>query len=254
MIDLERVTKSFGAQQVLRGLDLHVAEGETVCLLGGSGSGKSVTLKLVSRILEPDDGRILIDGQDVTHGSGAALEVARRKIGVLFQSGALIQWLSVYDNVALPLREEATEPDEDSVAATVLPILERLKVAEARDKLPAEISGGMQKRVALARAIVLRPRILLYDEPTSGLDPLKSMVVDELIEEMHQDGLTQLVVTHDLTTAFGVADRIAMIHEGRIVLEAPPRAFEASADPVVRAFLDAHARTSQGGLHGIRAQ
>ena len=240
MIDLEGVTKRFGNAEVLRGVNLHVAPGETVCLLGGSGSGKSVTLKLIERILEPDEGRVLIDGQDISHATGRELTLARRKIGVLFQSGALIQWLSVYDNVALPLRESGNGTTEAQIERTVLPILERLRVAEAKDRLPGEISGGMQKRVALARAIVMKPEVLLYDEPTAGLDPVKSTVVDELISEMHRDGLTQLVVTHDLTTAFGVATRIAMLHEGRIVLEGTPHEFETTTNPIVRAFLDAH--------------
>ncbi len=243
MIDLEGVKKRFGTREVLRGIDLHVGRGETVCLLGGSGSGKSVMMKLIARILEPDEGRIVIDGVDVSHLSGRDLGPTRLKIGVLFQSGALIQWLSVYDNVALPLRESAREITEAEVERTVLPILERLNVAEARNRLPAEISGGMQKRVALARAIVLRPKILHYDEPTAGLDPVKSALVDELIAEMHKDGMTQVVVTHDLSSAFSVASRIAMLHEGKIVLAAPPREFEDSKDPVVRTFLDAHRRT-----------
>jgi phospholipid/cholesterol/gamma-HCH transport system ATP-binding protein len=246
VIDLEGVTKRFGSQEVLRGVDLHVGRGETLCLIGGSGSGKSVTLKLITRILEPDAGSILIDGQDVSHAPRHGLGVTRRKIGMLFQSGALLHGLSVFDNVALPLRESSTAMTEAEIEQTVLPILERLKVGETRDKLPGEISGGMQKRVALARAVVLKPAILLYDEPTAGLDPVRSTVVDELIAEMHADGLTQLVVTHDLATAFDVATSIAMLHEGKIVLQATPREFEATTDPIVREFLDAHPRRVVG--------
>lgn len=242
MIRLENVWKSFGPRTVLAGVDLRVQPGTTACLIGGSGSGKSVTLKLIARLLEPDRGRILVEGDDATHAGGARLASIRAKLGLVFQSGALLQWLTVEENVALPLREarNATVMTDADVRARVLEILELLGVADAAKLYPSEISGGMQKRVAIARAVVRRPKVILYDEPTAGLDPVRTAVVDELIVRLQEElGVTQLVVTHDMPSVHRIADQVAFLHDGRVAFDGTSEELLATPDRLVREFVDA---------------
>ena len=238
MIWLEDVHKELGGQAVLRGVNLEVRQGETMVIIGRSGSGKSVTLKHMVRLLLPDRGRVTVGGIDVAALNTRGVFELRRKFGVLFQSGALINWLSVHDNVALPLREHTRmSPAEiDDVANEKLSLLD---MAEHARKMPADLSGGMKKRAALARAIVLNPEIVLYDEPTTGLDPVMANRINQLVIDVKEKlTVTSVVVTHDMESAYTVADRIAMLYEGRIVQVGNPDEIRDSADPVVRQFIE----------------
>jgi len=238
MIKIENVHKSLGGQAVLRGMDLEIELGETMVIIGRSGSGKSVTLKHIIGLLRPDRGRVTVNGVDVAKLHGRSLFDLRRKFGVLFQSGALINWLSVRDNVQLPLREH-TRMRPAEMGRIALSKLELLGMAEHADKMPADLSGGMKKRAALARAVVLDPEIILYDEPTSGLDPIMAGRINELIIDVKRKlGVTSVVVTHDMASAYAVADRIAMLYGGRIVQVGSPDEIKNSSDPVVRQFVE----------------
>ncbi len=238
MIVLENVWKAFGSREILRGINLEVPRGETVCVIGGSGTGKSVMLKHIMRLLEPDEGRIFLDGQDISHIQGRELSDARRKLGVLFQSGALLQWLTVSENVALPLHEN-TDMDDDAIAKSVMDILRLLQIPQAKDLFPSQISGGMQKRAGLARAVVMKPAVILYDEPTSGLDPVKTALVDEMILDMQEKlGVTQVVITHDMASAYRIADRIAMLYEGKVIQYGTPDEIKNTDNPIVRQFIE----------------
>lgn len=237
MIELRGVHKSFGAQQVLRGLDLRVEEGRSYAVMGPSGSGKSVLLKHVIGLLRPDSGQVLVAGYAVPELGREELRELRRDMGYLFQYGALINWLNVYDNVALPLREAgamaAAEIDE-----RVRKVLRQVRLEGADAKFPAEISGGMQKRVGLARALVTEPRVILYDEPEAGLDPGMSQAVSELMRELQGElGMTSLVVTHSETCARIVADRMGIFDGGRFLIEGTPPEVLDSELPAVRDFL-----------------
>ena len=227
-----------GGETVLHGLDLKVERGETMVIIGRSGSGKSVTLKHMVGLMLPDSGRVTVDGVEVNTLDKDGIFKLRRKFGFLFQFGALINWLSVYDNVALPLREHTTMgPDEiDSVVQGKLRMLD---MAEHSRKMPADISGGMKKRAGLARAVVLDPEIILYDEPTSGLDPVLASRTNQLIIDIREElGVTSVVVTHDMVSAYKVADRIAMLYGGRIVQTGTPDEIRSADDPVVRQFIE----------------
>jgi len=238
MIEFKNVKKEFRGKPVLRGFNLKVEEGETISLVGTSGAGKSVTLKHMVRLLQATSGEVLIDGKDITWMGDEELAHTRRRFGYLFQSGALLQWMNVYDNVALPLREQKNM-GEDEVEEKVMYVLERVNMHEALEKFPSDISGGMKKRAAVARAVVTEPDILLYDEPTSGLDPVTSRSIDELIHGLQQDlGVTSVVVTHDMISALTVSDRIAMLHQGTVLEVSPPQDFLKSENDVVRGFLD----------------
>ena len=238
MIELRDVYKTLAGEPVLDGLTLAVEGGETMVIIGRSGSGKSVTLKHMVGLMRADRGTVTVDGVDVGTVHGRGLFELRRKFGVLFQSGALINWLSVYDNVALPLREH-TRLGPDEIARRVNDTLGLLDMAEHGDKMPADISGGMKKRAGLARAIVLDPEIILYDEPTSGLDPVMASRINELINDVKAKlGVTSVVVTHDMDSAYKVADRIGMLYGGRIVQVDSPDGIRNSSDPVVRQFIE----------------
>lgn len=238
MIVLENLWKKFGTREILRGITLTIPRGETVCIIGGSGTGKSVTLKHIMRLLEPDEGKIILDGQDITHIHGAELQKARLKLGVLFQSAALLQWLTVGENVALPLREN-TELTEGEIQKRVVDILKLLQIPQAKDLFPNQISGGMQKRAGLARAVVMKPHVVLYDEPTSGLDPVKTALVDEMIIDMHQKlDVTQVVITHDMTSAYRISTRIAMLYEGKVIQYGTPDEIKNTQNPIVRQFIE----------------
>jgi phospholipid/cholesterol/gamma-HCH transport system ATP-binding protein len=237
LISLRGVKKAFAGVKVLDGVDLEVAQGETFVLLGGSGSGKTVLMKHLEGLLQPDEGTVVVDGHDLTRGDPTELEAVRREVGIQFQAGALFDSMTVADNVAFPLRE-LRHLKEPEVAARVDELLELLGLTEARKRLPSELSGGMVKRVAFARAMALRPRVLLADEPTAGLDPLMTETVDEAIEVAHEKlGVTAFIITHDLPTAFRIADRVGLLHEGKIIEVAPPEVFRASSHPAVKAFL-----------------
>ncbi len=238
MITLQDVHKQLAGQAILNGVDLEIERGETMVVIGRSGSGKSVTIKHMVALMRPDRGSVIIDGVDVSGLDERGIFALRRKFGVLFQSGALINWLSVYDNVALPLREH-TELGEGEIDKKVHERLRLLDLAEHAGKMPADISGGMKKRAGLARAIVLDPEIVLYDEPTSGLDPVMASRINHLIIDVKEKlGMTSVVVTHDMDSAYTIADRIAMLYEGRIVQVGTPDEIRNSADPVVRQFVE----------------
>ena len=246
MIRFENITKVLGRKTVLDNVSFEVGEGETFVIVGLSGAGKSVTLKHMIRLMQPDVGNVVIDGDPINHLSRAALQRVRTKFGVLFQSAALLQWMTVKDNVALPLREH-THKDEEEIEKLVAEKLHLLNLTEATDQFPADLSGGMQKRAGLARAIIMNPQIVLYDEPTSGLDPVTSRRIDDLIVNMRKElGITSVVVTHDLHSALTIGSRIMMLHGGKIVENATPEEFIRSKDPTVQSFLESQYITKKG--------
>ena len=238
MIEFRQVKKSFNSQVVLDGVDLEIKRGETMVIIGRSGSGKSVMLKHIVGLLVSDSGQVLVDGVDVGSLDKDELYKLRRQFGVLFQSGALINWLSVFGNISLPLREH-TDMKGDDIKATVTKKLKLLHLEEHAEKMPSDLSGGMRKRAGLARAIVLDPEILLYDEPTSGLDPVMASRINELINSVHKElGVTSIIVTHDMTSAYRVADRIAMLYMGKIIEVGTPDEISNSSNDIVRQFID----------------
>lgn len=240
MIHLEGVYKAFGTQTVLDGVDFDVKEGETVALLGPSGTGKSVTLKTIIGLIRPDKGTILVDDQHVWELDRHALKAMREGIGYVFQYGALFDSIDVMENVRLGITNEAQYGDLAYVRERVAECLKLVNLApEVITKTPAELSGGMKKRVGIARAIAGRPKYLLWDEPTSGLDPMNADIIDDLIVRMEQElGVTSVVVTHDVRGAFRVADRLVLLMDGKVILQGTPAEFLASQDPKVRAFLE----------------
>lgn len=246
MIVFDQVSKKLGGRRVLDGVSFEVPAGETFVIVGLSGAGKSVTLKHMVQLMIPDHGRVLVDGECISDARGARLEELRNRFGMLFQGAALLQWLTVFENVALPLREH-TRMSEEEIRDTVNEKLEMVRMLDAADKYPSDISGGMQKRVGLARAIVRNPQIILYDEPTSGLDPVTSRLIDRLIESLRTDmGITSVVVTHDLHSALSIGTHIMMIDGGQIVENAPPAAFIESNNETVQRFLASQYITRRG--------
>lgn len=237
MIKLVNIHKRLGGREVLAGLDLEIDRGETLVLLGRSGTGKSVTLRHIVGLMQPDEGRIEVFGSDVNSLSGKKLMKHRRRIGYLFQDGALLNWLNVGENVALPLEEnQLCGPNE--IEERVIEALSLVELEQHAEKLPSEISGGMRKRAGLARALVCNPEIVLYDEPTSGLDPISSSLINRLIDDLKQSTqITQVVVTHDMASAFEVGDRIALIHEGKVRALGTADEIRTSSDPAVRQFI-----------------
>lgn len=246
MIRFEQVTKRLGGRTVLDRVDLEILDNETFFIVGTSGAGKSVTLKHMIRLLTPDSGRVWIGDELVSEARGAALEAIRNRFGVLFQGAALLQWLNVEDNVALPLREK-TRLDPATILERVDEQLKLVGLSGINDKFPSDLSGGMRKRVGLARAMITRPEIILYDEPTSGLDPVTSRTIDQLIDELRRElGIISVVVTHDLHSALSIATRIAMLDGGRIVEVGTPREFIHSRNEVVQRFLASQYITRNG--------
>lgn len=246
MIRFENVTRYLGGRPVLNGLNLHIEKGETYVIVGASGTGKSVTLKHMVRLLTPDTGEVWVGDDCVSSARGRELAKIRMRFGYLFQSSALLQWCSVGSNVGLPLMEH-TRMSRDEIETVVREKLALVGLEEAYDKFPAELSGGMQKRVALARAIIMQPEIILYDEPTSGLDPVTSRTIDRLIDDMRRElGVTSVVVTHDLHSALVIGTRIAMIDQGQVVEVATPADFVKSQRPEVQRFLEAQYITTKG--------
>jgi phospholipid/cholesterol/gamma-HCH transport system ATP-binding protein len=237
MIEIRDVHKSFGDNHVLRGINLQVPEGATTVIIGASGSGKSVLVKHMIGLLRPDDGQVIVEGEDTTQLSERDLERIREKFGMVFQGAALFDSMTVGENVSFPLHEHGglKEREIEKVVADKLALL---SLEGTEGLFPAELSGGMRKRVGLARAIVLDPRIILYDEPTTGLDPITANSVDEMIIEAKEKlGVTSVVITHDIASSFRVGDYVAMIHEGVIVDQGPPAHFRRSSHPYVRQFL-----------------
>ncbi len=236
-IEILDLRKSFGRQQVLRGISLKVPHGETLVILGRSGMGKSVLLKIVIGLQKPDSGGVEVDGEEITKLSVNRLNQLRKRIGFLFQYSALFDSLTVAENVAFPLRRHVKMPEED-LKQRVYELLSRVDVQDASSKLPAEISGGMRKRVALARALALKPEILLCDEPTAGLDPITAGEIDALIRSMQQKyQMTSIVVTHDLQSARTISDRVALLHEGDIVFLGTFEELVKSPNDLVRDFV-----------------
>jgi phospholipid/cholesterol/gamma-HCH transport system ATP-binding protein len=234
MITFEKVSKRLGGRVVLDEIDFTVEPGETFVIVGASGAGKSVSLKHMVRLLTPDDGRVLIGDDCVSHARGTELDRIRNRFGFLFQGAALLQWLTVGDNVGLPLRMKSGLSD-DEVDERVREKLAMVNLDDAFDKQPGELSGGMRKRVGLARAIITDPEIILYDEPTSGLDPVTSRTIDRLIDRLRVElGVTSVVVTHDLHSALAIGTRIAMLHDGRMVEISTPAEFVRSENEIVR--------------------
>jgi phospholipid/cholesterol/gamma-HCH transport system ATP-binding protein len=237
-VRFDGVWKGFDGHAVLRGLDLEVPRGVTLCVMGGSGSGKTVLLRLTAGLIKPDRGTIEVLGVDITGLREEAMLPLRRGMGFVFQGAALFDSLSVYENVAYPLREHAQLPEAE-VARRVHACLALVGLRDVDDKLPAELSGGMKKRVGIARAIVLEPGLVLYDEPTAGLDPTNARLITELIEGLKAQGVTEtaIIVTHDLDFARSVADLIAVLVGGRIAQLGPPAEVFESEHEAVRAFL-----------------
>jgi phospholipid/cholesterol/gamma-HCH transport system ATP-binding protein len=235
-ISLETVSKAFSGKKVLDELDLEIFEGESVVILGGSGSGKSVLLKHMIGLLRPDSGRVTVDGVDMATLDERAITGFRRRFGMAFQEGALFDSMDVFDNVAFALRRAGRTKSE--IADRVAACLEMVHLDGAERKMPSELSGGMRRRVGFARAIALEPKILLFDEPTTGLDPVIKAVVDELIVELQEKlGSTAVTITHDMDSAFRIAERIAMLYQGKIIAYAPPEEFRASSDPRIQQFI-----------------
>jgi len=238
MIELIDLHKSFGPKHVLRGVDLKVEKAETMVVVGGSGGGKSVMLRHVVGLYKPDRGRVMVDGADVAQAEGERLAAIRQKFGVLFQSGALINWLNVEENIALPLRE-LSDLSEREIHDQVHRALAMLDLGPAATRMPSELSGGMKRRAGLARAIIRNPEIILYDEPTSDLDPIMANHINELILDMqHKLGVTSVVVTHDMNSAYMVGDRLAMLYEGKIIEVGTPEEIRMTQNRVVRQFID----------------
>lgn len=239
MIEYLNLHKSFGSLKVLQGVDLTVEEGETLALLGPSGSGKSVLLKHAIGLLEPDEGDVIVDGVRISTATPEELRRVRRNLGYVFQNAALFDSLTVAENLMLAQCDENSTTVLSDCRAGAVDLLHKVNMeADVLEKYPAELSGGMRKRVGVARAIASRPRYLLWDEPTTGLDPVNADNIDELIFNLGRSlGVTSIVVTHDLDTAFDVGDRIALLFEGRIRANSPPADILASEDPVVKKFV-----------------
>lgn len=236
-VELVELRKSLGGRPILNGVSLQVHRGETMCIIGGSGTGKSVTLKHVVGLLKPDAGAVLVDGVDITRPHNGELDAARRKIGFLFQGAALLNSLNVFENVALPLREHDRITEEE-LEKRVMEKLELVGLTDAVKKMPSVLSGGMKKRVGLARAIIRNPEIILYDEPTAGLDPVTCSSINLLILDMQEKlNVTSIVVTHDMSSVFRIADRIAMLYEGKILKVGTPDEFKQDDNPVTKAFI-----------------
>ena len=238
MIEVRQLKKSFGSQLILDGVDLKIESGESAAIIGRSGGGKSVLLKHLIGLLQPDSGEVLVDGENITRMNERQLLRVRAKFGMVFQGAALFDSMTVAENVAFPLvrqKKHTAAEIEKRVAAA----LEVVDLAGTQKKKPAELSGGMRKRAGLARAIVYEPQILLYDEPTTGLDPIVSDSIDHLIMHVRDHlNVTSIVVTHDMRTARRVGNQVFLLHEKRIYAGGPPEEFFASPDPVVRQFVD----------------
>jgi phospholipid/cholesterol/gamma-HCH transport system ATP-binding protein len=240
VIELRQVSKRFGDLIVLDGVDFEVRNGETVALLGQSGVGKSVLLKHINGLIRPDSGEVYVDGLNVNRLGRKELAKLRARIGYVFQAGALFDSMTVYENIKLGITDEAAQSDEEYCRQRVARCLEMVNLPpDVAAKYPAELSGGMRKRVGIARAIAGKPAYLLWDEPTSGLDPVNADIIDSLVEKLDDElGVTSVVVTHDVRGAFRVADRIALLKDGKIRAMGTPEELRNSTDPAVQQFLE----------------
>jgi phospholipid/cholesterol/gamma-HCH transport system ATP-binding protein len=237
IIQAQELRKRFGQQVVLNGLSIDIMPGEILAVIGRSGTGKSVFLKHLIGLMRPDSGRVLIAGEDIHRARGRRLARIRERLDMLFQGGALFDSLSVEENLAFPLREK-TRMSAAEIHATVAGCLKDVGLDGIEDKFPAELSGGMRKRVALARGLVQRPEIMLFDEPTTGLDPILVRAIHQLIYDTHkQFGYTAVIVSHEIPRIFEIATRVAMLHNGTILEVAPPDQFQQSTNPVIQQFI-----------------
>ena len=237
MIRIDNVSKSFGQRHVLRDCTIEVDKGETLVVIGSSGTGKSTLLRIIIGLLEPDKGMVFVDGKNVHTLGTKELRALRVRMGYLFQSGALINWLTVGENVALPLKENFHWA-KAKITEKVDHVLELVGLTGSRDLLPDQISGGMRKRAGLARSLVSDPEIILYDEPTTGLDPVTAHIIDRVILDLKEKlEVTSVVVSHDMAGTFRVADKVAMLYDGRIIAQGLPEEFQNSADPLVKQFV-----------------
>lgn len=247
IIEVEDVTKRFGSVDVLRGVSFSVRHGETLCILGGSGGGKSTLLKVMIGALEPTSGRVLIDGDDICGAKGAERDRILRKIGVMFQSGALLNSMTLAENIALPLQYHS-KLDEETVDTIVKMKLYQVDLLHAADRMPSEISGGMQKRAAVARALALDPKILYYDEPSAGLDPIATTRLDQLINGLKDSmNMTSCVVTHVMESVRRIADHVIMLDHGVVILDGSLGDLETSEDPRVQQFRSGDVQGPGGG-------
>ncbi|MEM9555544.1 MAG: ABC transporter ATP-binding protein [Acidobacteriota bacterium] len=241
-IKISDLRKSFGDKSVLQGIDLEVHAGESLVILGGSGSGKSVLLKHIIGLLRPDSGSVEVDGTDLCRLRGRELTEFRRRFGMAFQEGALFDSMPVRANIAFPLLRRRGRHDHDAIEARVDSCLELVGLEGHGDKLPSELSGGMRRRVGFARAIAHEPDILLFDEPTTGLDPVMTAIIDRVILDLLEGSdTTAITITHDMTSAFRIADRVAMLHGGRIIAVAEPDAFQSLDDARIQQFIQGEA-------------
>jgi len=241
MIEIMDLHKSFGENRVLQGVDLRVERGQSVVIIGGSGSGKSVLLKHIIGLLIPDRGSVIIDGVDITKLDRKHLYEMRRKFGMLFQGAALFDSMSVWENVSFVLLRSGMRAREAKEIA--VEDLRRVGLSGVEDMMPADLSGGMRKRVGLARAIVHKPEVLLYDEPTTGIDPILADAINDLIVKMREElKVTSVAITHDMHSAYKIADRIAMLYQGRIVHEGTPEEIRNTENEIVRQFITGSAR------------
>ncbi|MBI3779581.1 MAG: ABC transporter ATP-binding protein [candidate division NC10 bacterium] len=238
ILRIQGIHKAFNAHRVLAGIDLSLRACETVSVLGGSGSGKTTLLRLIAGLITPDRGQIFLFGQDIVPLTERELVPVRRRIGVVFQGAALFDSLSVYENIAFPLRLH-TRTSEQEIRARVAELLKRVGLPGIEGQLPAELSGGMKKRVGIARALALQPEVVLFDEPTAGLDPKNARTICQLIAQLRRDLCeTSVVVTHDLQCAFAISDQIAFVHQGEIIEVASPEAFLHSSRPEAQIFVN----------------
>ena len=240
-VRLERVSKSFGTRRVLDDVTLDVPAGKAFCLLGRSGTGKSVTLRAIIGLVAPDSGRVIVEGRDITGLDPRQLAAVRKRMGFLFQNAALFDSMTVGENVAFPLRRH-TDLSEREIRERVLDKLRSVGLEREYDKMPGDLSGGMRKRAGLARAMALDPSILLVDEPSAGLDPITTNEVDELLAERKQSGATLVIVTHNIPSARMLGDELAILHEGRVIARGSVAELDASDEPLVQAFM-----RSEGG-------
>lgn len=250
MIELIDVHKAFGPKQVLKGFSLRVEEGDTLSLVGFSGSGKSVTLKHIVGLLTPDHGSVKVDGQEVPELRRDELTELRRKVGYVFQFAALFDSMTIEENLAMGLIKHGGYT-KDAIAERIRESLELVELEGFEKRLPAQLSGGQKKRAGLARAIAFRPKYLLYDEPTSGLDPVTTTVIDRLILKMRDElGVTSLVITHDMGSAYRISDRVAMLYDGRVLEEGTPAEIAESSNPIVRGFVEGKPELVEQGTAG----
>ncbi|MEK9641907.1 MAG: ATP-binding cassette domain-containing protein [Paracoccaceae bacterium] len=248
MIELQNVHKSFGSNHVLRGVDVSVNKGKSLVIIGGSGTGKSVTIKCILGLVTPDQGKIFVNGQDVNN---AERDAFLARFGMLFQGGALFDSLTIWQNVAFRLLRGRLKKPQDEARAIAIEKLRRVGLkADVADKFPAELSGGMQKRVGLARAIAAEPEIIFFDEPTTGLDPIMSCVINDLIREIVVEmGATAITITHDMSSVRAIADQVAMLHEGKIRWSGSIKDMDQSGDPFLSQFINGRA---DGPIEAVR--